>query len=71
MMHLHRHVPFWVIVCGHVVGVSEGKENAHLCTVWYDSPSGCMRLCRGGKVCMFMKMVSPLVSHQDGAGGLP
>lgn len=30
MMHLHRQVPFWIMVCGHVGSINEGEENAYL-----------------------------------------
>lgn len=56
MLHLHRQVPFWVMLCGHVVGTCEGEEKTHLGTAWYDSPLGCMWLGRGEKVCVFVKM---------------
>lgn len=68
MLHLHRQVPFWVMLCGHVVGTCEGEEKTHLGTAWYDSPyvvgSGREGVC----VC---ENGSRLVSKQDGAGVFP
>lgn len=58
-------VPLWATVCGQMASVSAGEENAHLRTVWY------VRGCAGREGVYAYENGSQLVSHQDGAGGLP
>lgn len=62
VMHLYSQVPSRVVFCGHVDSVSEGEENAHLRTVWYDSPGG-VRGCAGEGRCICLQTWS--------SGGLP